>query len=260
MGVRVGTDALALSAMGLDTRNGCVSRGLTGSSVGGGEVSKDPAELFNEIIQCTDALGLLGLVQQHGQIFEAGHIDGAWDKVAEIPRGGGDEGAVLQLLQAMTREKMQLLGATEISGIVHCMVVLHGSGRMGVDGELAGELQARATATAGAFEPMEVSMLIYGLSTMGITPGAVLLEAMQGHSKATAGDFKPPDITMLLHALAKLGVTPEAGLLEAMQRRAQETARDFDQLEVSMLMSALEKMGIRSKLSTRTPTRDVILF
>ena len=252
--------------MGLGKRSGWHSRRLTGSSGGssvwGGEASKDPQELFNEIVQCADVLGLLGLVQQHGQLFQAGHIDVAWGKVAEIPKGGDDEKVVLQLLQVITREHMQDLGAPQISEIVHWMVLLHGTGRMGVADapELMGELQARATATVGDFEPMEVAMLIYGLSTMGIIPDAGLLEAIQGRAQATAGDFKPPDVTMLLHALAKVGATPEPGLLEAIQRRARETVADFSQLEVSMTMSALEQMGVRSELSTRNPARDVFMF
>ncbi|KAJ1496409.1 hypothetical protein T484DRAFT_1923434 [Baffinella frigidus] len=255
-GARVGTDALVPSAKGPGKRSGWggVSRPLTvssgGANVGGGdsgEASNEPATLVSDIMECTDARGLLKLVQQHGQSFESGHVGVTWGKLSEMPKNtemGVDEGVAIQLLQVLTRAKLPEWGAPQISDVFHCMVVLHGKGRMVIDGELAGELQARVTATAGDFEPVEVGMLMFGLVTMGITPDAGLLEAMQGRATATAGDFTPPDITMLLHALVKVGAKPEPGLLEAMQGRARETAGDFSPLEVSMFMSALEQIGV----------------
>jgi len=228
VGARVGAEALVLSGMGLGTRSGWggVSRPLTVSggvsSEGGGEASKTPHQLTMEITRCTDARGLLGLVQQHDQSFDTIHVSAAWGKVAKMPGAGqrGEEGLVLQLLQVLTRAKMQELGARELANVAFSMAMLNGSGRMVVDDELVGELQARATATAGDFEPQGVSMLMLALAKMGIkNPDAGLVEAMQARATTTAGDFKPQEVANLLQAFSTMGITPDAGLVEAMQAR-----------------------------------------
>ncbi|KAJ1479168.1 hypothetical protein T484DRAFT_1815329 [Baffinella frigidus] len=218
-GARV-ADALALSAMELDTL----------------------------ITQSRNARELMELVQQHGQKFTAINLSAAWGTVTgmQSARGGGDEGVVLQLLQVLTRAKMHEMGAREVANVAHSVASLKVSGRMGVDDELAGELQARATATAGEFEPQDVSMLMLALAKMYIRPDTGLLEAMQQRATATAGHFTPQIVSTLMSALSKMGITnPDAGLVEAMQGRARETAGDFIPQNVANLMLALAKMGIK---------------
>jgi len=229
VGARVGADALVLSAMGLGTRSGWggVSRRLTDSrgkpSEGGGAASKDPERLNLEITECRDARGLLGLVEQHGQSFNAVHVGAAWGTVASMPGevGEGAEGVVLQRLQVLTRARMQEMGARELASVAHSMASLHGSGRMGFDDKLAGELQARATATARDFIPQQVSMLLSALAKMGIkNPDAGLVEAMQERARGAAGYFKPHEVEELVQAFSTMGITPDAGLLLLYYSRA----------------------------------------
>jgi len=155
------TDALALSAMGLGAHSGGggVSRRLTTSSDGPSEgvakASKSPKKLLGDIMECSDARGLLGLVQKHGPSFKAGHVGVAWGKMTDIPsaEGRGDEGEVLKQLQVMTRAILPEWGGPEIATVVHSMARLQGSGRMTLGDALGGELQARARATARDFTP-----------------------------------------------------------------------------------------------------------
>ncbi|KAJ1487994.1 hypothetical protein T484DRAFT_2019729 [Baffinella frigidus] len=112
---------------------------------------------------------------------------------------------------------------------------------MGVkaDARLLEAMQARATATAGDFNPQNVANLVLALATMGVTADARLLEAMQARATATAGDFNPQNVANLVWALATMGITADARLLEAMQGRATATAGDFDPQGVANLFWAL---------------------
>jgi hypothetical protein len=199
-----------------------------------------------EITRCKDARGLLGLLEQHGHSFNAIQVVAAWGTLAKMPSAGGrgDEVVVFQRLQVLTRAKMPAMGAREVANVARSMAKIYQSGGMGVDDALAGELQARAMATAGNCFPQQVAMLMSAIAKMGITPDAGLVEAMQGRATATAGKFQVEDVAMLMSAIAKMGITPDAGLVEAMQGRARVTAGDFKPEEVAMLMSAIAKMGI----------------
>ena len=249
--VRAGTDALSSIAMGRGTRCGWrgVSRRLvssTGESAGGGSnafpdgrpegggnddsiaVEFEPRQLTKDIYKCTDAKGLLGVVEQHGASFNVMHVSAALSKLARV-RGAdstGDDGLLLQRLRVMVKAKMQETGSREVASILRSMAKL--SGRKSVDDELVGELKARAMAMAGDFEPKEVANLMQALQEMGITdPDAGLLEAMQARAAATAGDFKPTEVANLHGALAKMGIKPDAGLAAAMKARAVERGGDF---------------------------------
>ena len=247
------TDARVLSAMGLGMHSGGggVLRRLTVPSGGSSEVeaqaSKSPKRLLSEIMACTDAQGLLGLVQKHGQSFKGGHVGVAWGKMTEIPEAEetGDEVEVLKQLQVLTRAIISEWQGPQIATVVHSMARLQGSGRMKLGDELGGELQARAKATVGDFPPQAVAMLMYGLATMGTSMDAGLVEAMQARAKAKAGGFTPQELAILLHSLEKMGIkNPEPGLLEAMQQRATAVAGDFSPQEITLLLSTLGKMGV----------------
>mmetsp|Transcript_8165 Transcript_8165/g.19892 ORF Transcript_8165/g.19892 Transcript_8165/m.19892 type:complete len:299 (-) Transcript_8165:316-1212(-) len=238
--------AQLLSAMRLGRRSGWagVSRRLTGST---GE-SFGRAELMTLIDQCTDAAGLLRLVEKHGQSFDADHVFVAWGTVREMPSaaGRGDEGLVLQRLQVLTRGKIGEWDAQLFTIGVNLMAELHLTKRMEVDDELAGELQAGAKAKLGDFKPQDVSMLMWALEKMGIKkPDADLVEAMQGRAMATAGVFQAGAVSDLVWGFAKMGVTPEAGLLEAMRQRATAKKRDFKADELVSLMWAFAQTGVK---------------
>jgi hypothetical protein len=219
----------------------------------GGPQKGDGGWSTKEIMACTDARGLLALVKKDGLSFNAVQVVAAWGNVAKIPSAGagGDEGAVLQLLQDLTRKKMQELRAREVANVAHTIAMLHESGRMGVHNELVGELQARAIATAGSFKPMGVARLMWALEKMGIKPDAGLVKAMQIQAMETAGEFKPAMVTSLLQAFATMGIRPGRGLLEAMQGRAKKLANDFNHEELENLMQAFATMGI-------TPDMDLL--
>ncbi|KAJ1472846.1 hypothetical protein T484DRAFT_1838762, partial [Baffinella frigidus] len=224
-GPRVGTDALALSAVGLGTRSGwgdVVGRALSGSrggsskggsSGGRGEASSSaPARLNREITQCRDVRGLLGLVKQHGASFDYIHVGSTWVTLVKMRSvGKEDAGEVIQLLQVLTRDRVAKMGAQAVANILHSMATLNASGRMGVDDELAGELLARAKAMAGDFIPQAVTNLMWALATMGIeNPDAGLVKMMQRRARMTAGDFIPQNVANLMWAFAKMGITPDA--------------------------------------------------
>jgi len=124
-----GTDAVSSIAMGRGVRSGWggVSRRLVSSTSGsaggsmanalpedrpegGGNEDSVEAEsrrFSKEISHCTDATGILGLVEQHGESFNVMHVSVAWGKLAKM-RGGdgtGDSGLLLQRLQDMVRAK-----------------------------------------------------------------------------------------------------------------------------------------------------------
>jgi len=171
----------AFSTMGITPEAGLVEA----MPARGGPREGEGSTLTMEITRCTDARGLLGLVQQHGQSFNAIHVSAAWGKVAKMPGAGqrGEEGLVLQLLQVLTRAKMQEMGARAVANVALSMAMLHVIGRMVVDDELVGELQGRARETAGDFNPQHVLMLMSALAKMGITPDAGLVEAMQARGR-----------------------------------------------------------------------------
>ncbi|KAJ1470553.1 hypothetical protein T484DRAFT_1847477 [Baffinella frigidus] len=180
---RAGTDALASIAMGRGfcSGGGGVSRQLTGI---------EQQQLTKSFRLCTDGKGLLELVEQHGESFNVLHISAAWAALATLRGGGGtgDEGVVLQRIQVMTRATLQEMGARVVGNVVHAMSKLQANLRQGVDAELVGELQARAAAVAGDFEPKHVSNFLWSLSRMGVKqPDAHLLEAMQNRAKQAAG-------------------------------------------------------------------------
>ncbi|KAJ1474737.1 hypothetical protein T484DRAFT_1831130, partial [Baffinella frigidus] len=54
-------------------------------------------------------------------------------------------------------------------------------------------MQRRATATAGDYNPQDVSNVLWSLATMGERANCGLLEAMQRRATATAGEFKPQE-------------------------------------------------------------------
>ncbi|KAJ1472840.1 hypothetical protein T484DRAFT_1838754 [Baffinella frigidus] len=259
-GPRVGTDALALSTVGLGTRSGwgdVLGRALSGSrggsSKGGpggsrGEASSSgPARLNREITQCRDARGLLGLVKQHGESFDYIHVGSTWVTLVKMRSVGKEDGGeVIQLLQVITRDRVAKMGAQAVANIFHAMVTLNASGRMIVDDELVGELLARAKATAGDFTPQAVANLMWAVATMGIeNPDAGLVKMMQRRAIATAGNFKPQGVAMLMWAFAKMDITPDADLVKAMQGQAMATAGDFKPQNIANCMWALATMELR---------------
>jgi hypothetical protein len=202
-------------------------------------------------------------LEQQEQSFIYIHVYPAWDTLAKMKirkrpdagRSGDDEEVVLQRLlqrlRGLTLETVPEMGARDVANVVHRLAKLHESGRMAVDGELVGLLQARARERAGAFKPRWVANLVWGLAKMDVKPDAVVLEAMQGQATAMADDFEPLDILMLMWALAKMGVKSDAGLVEAMQGRATATADDFNPPNIALFLWALATMGI-------TPDADLL--
>ncbi|KAJ1488000.1 hypothetical protein T484DRAFT_1888188, partial [Baffinella frigidus] len=196
-------NALARTVLGLGARvcPGGVSKRLAGSIQGGGaRDSSRPrgsglGELPSVIKECTDAAGLLKLVEEHGQSFNAIHLGAAWGSLARMRGAGGRgaEGVVVQRLQVLTKAKTPDLGARQVANIVHSIAKMHSRGRTGADDELAGKLLSRALATARDFVPQNVANLVWALATMGVKADARLLEAMQARATATAGDFNPQD-------------------------------------------------------------------
>jgi hypothetical protein len=205
--------------MGLGTHRhwGGVSRRLTvsrsGSSEDGGEASKDPKKVLGDITQseqctgassdggggaskvqkmaptaitrCKDARGLLVLVQQHGPSLSAIQVVAAWDKVASMPGAGGAgaKGEVLQELQFLTRAMLHEMGARQVANVVRAMQRL----RMGVDSELARELQARAR----DFKPEDDSIPVSPPAEIGIESDAaetgIELDAAEVGTESDAG-------------------------------------------------------------------------
>jgi hypothetical protein len=160
------------------------------AALGGSRSEADKSnsrKLTTEIRDCTDARGLLRLVQQHGRSFNAIHVSDAWGNVTSMP-SGGDEDLVMQELQVLTRARMYEMGAREVFNVTLSMARLHESGRMGVDDELVGELQARATAAAGSFKSNDASNFMMALEKMGITPDAALVEAMPARAVQPVDD------------------------------------------------------------------------
>jgi len=183
---QMGTFVQALAKMGIKPDTGLEdAKSGRGGRVGPQENDWSTAE----IMRCTDARGLLELVQQHGQSFKSIHVSAAWGQLSTMQSagGGGDEGVVLQQLQVLTRAKMLEMGARGVANVVHSMARLHGSGRLSVDDDLVGELQARAKARAGDFKPQDVSGLMLALAKMGVKPDAGLVEAMQARATERAG-------------------------------------------------------------------------
>ena len=261
VGHRVGTDALALSAVGLGTRSswgGVSRRALSGSrggaSNGEGAVSRDGSggggstagKLNREITQCRDVKGLLGLVKQHRESFDFIHVSSMWVALVKMQVGGrGEEGEVIQLLQVLTRERVATMKAQAVANTLHSIVTLHESGRMSVDDELEGKLLTRAKAMARDFKPQGIVNVMWAMSTMGIeNPDAGLVKAMQGRAMMVVDDFKPQGVAMLMLAFAKMGITPDAGLRKAMQGQAIATTGDFTPQNIANLMWALATMGI----------------
>ncbi|KAJ1468831.1 hypothetical protein T484DRAFT_2229699, partial [Baffinella frigidus] len=177
---------------GLSLGGGARSRRLTSSSGGSagsgsngnevpdgrpeGGVNKDSGtaeiehrQMSVRIVDCTDGKGLLGLVEQHGESFTALHISSAWGALWKLREwdGTGDEGAVLQRLQAMARAKMQEMRGRELSNVARSMAKLMESGRTGGDAELVRELKVCALAVAGDFKPRSIQTLMQAIATMG---------------------------------------------------------------------------------------------
>jgi len=188
-----------------------------------------------------DAEGSMELLEDLRQSFDFIPVSAAWMSLAGMRGVGGrvvTDGEVFELLQVVTGEQMEEMGAREVANILHSMATLHERG-MVADDELVGKLMARALAVAADFNPQDVGYLLWALATMRIEPQPRLLKAMQRRATVTADDFIPQNVSMVLWALATMGIEPEPRLLKVMQRQAFFRAGDFKPQEVANALWSL---------------------
>ena len=235
-------NALVRTGLGLGARfflRG-VARRLAGSSAGSGG-GFPPGDLTRLFKTFRDAEGSLELLEDLRRSFDFIPVSAAWMSLAGM-RGVGEwvvtDGEVIAILQVVTGEKMQEMGAQAVVNILHSMATLH-ERSMAVDDELVGKLMARALAVAGDFNPKEAGYLLWALATMRIEPQPRLLKAMQRRATVMANVFNPQIVSMVLWALATMGIEPEPRLLKAMQRQAFVRAGDFKPQEVANALWSL---------------------
>jgi hypothetical protein len=193
-----------------------------------------PQQLTVRIKECKNSGDFLQLLSQQGAAFDHIHVSAAWSKFKSMHRGGdrGTRIEVVRTLQELTESQMPKMDGRGVSNILHAIAKAKAADT-GSMKQLVNKLMAKATPVSQSFDPQAVANTVWALATMGVTPEAGLLRAMQGRATALAGEFNPQAVANTVWALATMGVTPDEKLLRAMQGRATAVAGDFNLQEVA---------------------------
>jgi hypothetical protein len=206
------------------------------------------------VIQNCRGLGELArILQEQRGVLDHMHVAAAWVSLVKL---GTDQGVaevreVVGVLEEKTRGVLGEMDGPGIANVMHSLAHLHKSrfvDAMNLGESAEGLLDAmcgRALATAKWFEPHHVAMVLWALSTMGVTAATAdrgLLEALQKRATATAGWFRAQNVANLLWALATMEERVDRTLLGAMQRRATATAGEYTPRDVANVLWALATM------------------
>jgi predicted small integral membrane protein len=204
-----------------------------------------PQQLTVRIKDCKNSGDLHELLSQQGATFDHIHVSAAWSKFKSMQRRV-DKGTLIDLvrmLQELTESQMPKMDGRGVSNILHAIAKAKAADTASMK-QLVQKLMANAASVLQSFDPQDVANTVWALATMGVTPEAGLLRAMQGRATAVAGEFNPQEVANTVWALATMGVTPEAGLLRAMQGRATALAGEFKPQAVANTVWALATMGV----------------
>ena len=165
-----------------------------------------PQQLTVRIKECKNSGDLNQLLSQQGAAFDHIHVSAAWSKFKSMHRGGdrGTRIEVVRTLQELTESQMPKMDVRGVSNILHAIAKAKAADT-GSMKQLVNKLMAKATPVSQSFDPQAVANTVWALATMGVTPEAGLLRAMQGRATAVAGEFTPQEVANTVWAHACFG-------------------------------------------------------
>ena len=191
-----------------------------------------PQQLTVRIKDCKNSGDLHELLSQQGATFDHIHVSAAWSKFKSMQRRGdrGTRIEVVRTLQELTESQMPNMNGRAVANILHAIAKAKAADTASMK-QLVQTLMAKATTVLQSFDPQAVANTVWALATMGVTPEAGLLRAMQGRATAVAGEFNLQDVANTLWAHTCLGIPcgkREQELFEILANRLLEMTSTLD--------------------------------